>query len=586
MSRTSRLVEIDKILGSAPTTAPALNDVTRSAYEDVRKQILASQRNEAEATRKCKKALRLIDSGRSADGVRLAVSALDDDPECVHALVVASAGLDYLGLLPPALTFMQEALRIAPENPLIPAVLADIAKRNGDLDNAEKLARIATSVDPLNWRTAATLALILRDQMRFDEAIEILRTHILTFPTEPILWNALAAVMIEYGDADNAATFAHEALRLSPGHTEAYHNLGVALIDEGEFEEAYSCFVKASSGRGMANHRANSGLSLAHALLGSGRIAEGWPAYDIRVQPGVGLIEFATAAPRWAGEDLAGKRLLLIGEQGLGDEIMFLSAATDAQRALGPDGRMAIACERRLVDLFARSFGAEAMQHFTVKGNGRPLRSVPGVDWSSFDVWAPVGDLARYFRPSIDDFSKTVPFLKPDETRAAQFKDQRKAFGDGLVVGIAWRSLLMNFQRKRFFADIDDWAPVLRTPGVTFVSLQPGDTEQEEERIAQQFGVRLRKFEDLDVRADLDRIAAASTALDLVIAPMNASSNLAAGVGAPVWFTAGHKDWSMLGADAVPWYPWSRLFLAPRRGAWSELYARVAGDLAALVQDR
>jgi len=208
------------------------------------------------------------------------------------------------------------------------------------------------------------------------------------------------------------------------------------------------------------------------------------------------------------------------------------------------------------------------------------------VDWSSFDVWAPVGDLARYFRPTIDDFSKTVPFLKPDETRAAQFKDQRKAFGDGLVVGIAWRSLLMNFQRKRFFADIDDWAPVLRTPGVTFVSLQPGDTEQEEERIAQQFGVRLRKFEDLDVRADLDGIAAASTALDLVIAPMNASSNLAAGVGAPVWFTAGHKDWSMLGADAVPWYPWSRLFLAPRRGAWSELYARVAGDLAALVQDR
>jgi tetratricopeptide (TPR) repeat protein len=271
MSRTSRLVEIDKILGSAPAMAPALNDVTRSAYEDVRKQILASERNEAQAARKCKKALRLIDSGRSADGVRLAVSALDDDPECVHALVVASAGLDYLGLLPPALTFMQEALRIAPDNPLIPAVLADIAKRNGDLENAEKLARITTAIDPLNWRNAATLALILRDQMRFDEAIEILRTHILTFPTEPVLWNALAAVMIEYGDADNAATFAKEALRLSPGNSEAYHNLGVSLIDEGEFEEAYACFVKVAGTRGMANHRANSGLSLAHALLGSRR---------------------------------------------------------------------------------------------------------------------------------------------------------------------------------------------------------------------------------------------------------------------------------------------------------------------------
>lgn len=586
MGRTSRLVEIDKILGSAPENAPALDDVTRSAYEDVRKQVFESQRNEAQAARKCKKALKLIDSGRSADGVRLAVSALDDDPECVHALVVASAGLDYLGLLPPALTFMQEALRIAPDNPLIPAVLADIAKRNGDLENAEKLARIATSIDPLNWRNAATLAFILRDQLRFDEAIEILRAHILTFPTEPVLWNALAAVMIEYGDAANAATFAREALRLRPGHTEAYHNLGVALIDEGEFEDAYECFQKASLGRGMVALRANAGLSLAHSLLGAGRIAEGWPAYEIRVQPGVGLIEYTTDAPRWMGEDLAGKRLLVIGEQGLGDEIMFLSAAPDALRAIGPDGRMTIACEPRLTGLMARSFGVEARAHFTTKQNGRPLRSVPDLDWSTIDVWAPMGDLARYFRPSIEDFAKTAPFLKPDEYRAAQFLEQRKSFGEGLVVGIAWRSMLMNFQRRRFFADIEDWGPVLRTPGVTFVSLQPGETEEEEERIAARFGVQLRKFDDLDVRADLDGIAAASTALDLVIAPMNASSNLAAGVGVPVWFTAGHKDWSMLGANAVPWYPWSRLFLAPRRGAWPELYEEVGAELAALAAGR
>ena len=586
MSRKSRLMDIEPILGAAPHSAPALNEVTRSAYDDVRKQIMSESRDEAQAARKTKKALRLVDSGRAADGVRMAVSALDDDPECLPAYMVAGAGLDQLGLLLPALTFMEEALRIAPTNPLIPTVLADIAKRNGDLEAAEKLARIASQVDPLKWRTAATLALIVRDKARFDEAIEILRSQIMMFPTEPLLWNALSAVMVDFGDTDNAKIFAHEALRLNPNHLEAFHNLGVALIDEGEFAEAYECFMKAVNVRAGLSQKSNSGISRAHALLGCGRLSEGWPAYDIRIGEGVGLIEFQTGKPRWDGTSLAGKRLLGIGEQGLGDEIMFLSAAAETLEALGPDGELAIACEPRLVGLVERSFGVKAYPHLTFKGRGRPARAVPGVDWEDYDLWAPLGDMSRYLRPTIDTFQRNKPFLKADPERAAGFQSQRAAWGDDLVVGIAWRSLLMSFQRQRYFADIEDWAPVLTTPGVTFVSLQPGDTAAEEERLAARFGVNLKRFEDLDVFADLDGIAAAATALDLVIAPMNASSNLAAGVGANVWFTAGHKDWSMLGVEAIPWYPWTKLFLAQRRGDWTELYQRVGASLGEFAAAR
>lgn len=587
MSRKSRLAEITPIVdGARGGVAPALDEVSRRAYEEVRSSILATERNEAAAGRKVRKALRLIDSGKAADGVKLAVSAMDDDPACVPAYMVAGAGLDQLGLLLPALTVMEEALRIAPTNPLIPSVLADIAKRNGDLRSAEQLIRLASQIDPLNWRNAASLALILRDQANFDEAIDLLRGQLMIYPEEPILWNALAAVLVDFGDVDNAKIFAREAIRLRPNNMEAVHNLGVALLDEGDFEAAYECFVRSADVKAALSQRANGGLSLAHTLLGLGRLAEGWPAYDVRVQQGVGLIDFITEKPRWAGEDLTGKRLLLIGEQGLGDEIMFLSVTPEARAAVGEDGAIGIACETRLVDLFARSFDAEVKPHGTGRHKGRTVRGLLGMDWSKYDLWAPMGDLARYFRPTIEAFAETRPFLKPDPARVAEFKAQRAALAPGLAVGIAWRSLLMTAQRQRFFADIEDWAPVLTTPGVTFFSLQPGDIAEEEARLAARLGVTLQKFEGLDVRADLDGIAAASAALDLVIAPMNASSNLAAGIGKPVWFTAGHKDWSMLGTGSIPWYPWTRLFLPPRQAAWGELYGRVGAELAAFAAAR
>lgn len=586
MSRKSRLAEFTPLVDGARGVAPALDEVSRRAYEDVRSAIFAQERDEAAAGRKVKKALRLIDSGKAADGVKLAVSAMDDDPACVPAYMVAGAGLDQLGLLLPALTLMEEALRIAPTNPLIPSVLADIAKRNGDLESAEQLIRLASQIDPLNWRNAASLALILRDKAKYDEAIDLLRGQIMVYPEEALLWNALAAVLVDYGDVDNAKIFAREAIRLRPNNLEAVHNLGVALLDEGDFEAAYECFIRSAAVKAGLSQRANGGLSLAHTLLGLGRLSEGWPAYEVRVQPGVGLLDFLTEKPRWAGEDLAGKRLLLIGEQGLGDEIMFMAILPEAQAAAGQGGGLGVACEARLVDLFARSFDVEVRAHGTGRHNGRTVRGVPNLDWSNYDLWAPMGDLARYFRPTHDAFAATRPFLKPDPERVAAFKAQRDAVAPGVAVGIAWRSLLMTAQRQRYFADIEEWAPVLTSPGVTFFSLQPGDIAEEEARIAARFGVTLQKFEGLDVRTDLDGIAAAAAALDLVIAPMNASSNLAAGIGMPVWFTAGHKDWSMLGTDTIPWYPWTRLFLAPRQSAWRDLYTRVGDELAAFAAAR
>jgi hypothetical protein len=78
-------------------------------------------------------------------------------------------------------------------------------------------------------------------------------------------------------------------------------------------------------------------------LIGMGRLAEGFKEYEIRHAPEfrARLLHY-TKAPIWRGEDLAGKRILIVGEQGLGDELMFANILPDIARAVGDEGKLQI----------------------------------------------------------------------------------------------------------------------------------------------------------------------------------------------------------------------------------------------------
>jgi hypothetical protein len=93
----------------------------------------------------------------------------------------------------------------------------------------------------------------------------------------------------------------------------------------------------------------------------------------------------------------------------------------------------------------------------------------------------------------------------------------------------------------------------------------------------------LQVFDDLDLKDDLEGVAALCAALDLVIGPPNATSNIAAACGAPVWMVQHAQAWPMLGTQAMPWYPSVRVFAGARIGHWKELYAEIATALRARI---
>jgi hypothetical protein len=228
---------------------------------------------------------------------------------------------------------------------------------------------------------------------------------------------------------------------------------------------------------------------------------------------------------------------------------------------------------------------AQVVSEVSIKRAGKAQRGVKDFDdWDALDFWTPFGSLMRHFRKALSDFPQTQGFLKPDAARVLDFK--RQLPGDQLNVGIAWKSLVMTPKRSRYFAAFEEWAPVLTTPGVNFFTLQPGDAAEDIAMAKSRFGADIRALDGLDVKEDLDGIGAAGAALDLVIAPMNASSNMAAACGGNVWFWHHYGAWAMLGTPDTPFYAGSRTFCARKSGDWSEIFVPIGADLRAMVANR
>ena len=170
--------------------------------------------------------------------------------------------------------------------------------------------------------------------------------------------------------------------------------------------------------------------------------------------------------------------------------------------------------------------------------------------------------------------------MAADPARIAYWEDvlDREAPA-GAKVGILWKSLVSNGARHRFFAPFADWEPVLKTPGVTFVNLQYGVSDEEVAHAAAAWGVNLWTPPGIDLKDDLEEVSALTCALDLVLAPANATSNIAAACGALVWFVSTPKAWPRLGQARHPFYPRTRAFVLERYGHWRPLLAAVADAL-------
>jgi tetratricopeptide (TPR) repeat protein len=528
--------------------------------------------------------------GDVARTAKLSLEATEADETNAPAFHVLGMALEKMGHLHKALVTYERAHQLNPSDPELLINLGLTAWNLKMREGAESMFRHYINAKPDSPLGYNNLGSIQGDMGRATLAIETLQNAIYRMPNEAMLWNSLATILAENGRAEESLLFYQEAIRLEPQFSRPWHNLGYAYSHLGQLEKALDAYDRALELVLDPNERIETLHSRSICLIGMGRLEEGWQEYEIRNSPRFRAYLHQVGNMRlWNGEPLQGKRLLVTGEQGLGDEFMFANILPDLQRAVGKTGKLQIAVDPRLVPLFQRSYpdaevGTYDDRKTLQQSGGKELRLIQwAVKDGKPDYHTPMGSALRFLRTDISQFPHEA-LLKAAPLRVAQYRKDLEAIGPGPYIGICWRSMKMDVKRKKYYSALDIWGPILKTPGVTFVNVQYGDCAEELRVASEMHGVQIHVFDDLDLKDDIDGAAALSTALDLVISAPTAAAATAGAVGTETWFLTAGRTWPQLGTSEFPWYAKTRVLSPDLFGNWEALMPKVADALSAFAR--
>jgi tetratricopeptide (TPR) repeat protein len=467
------------------------------------------------------------------------------------------------GKLDEAVVSFRAVVALSPNTALAHYNLALALQNQQQYAEAEAGYRRALQLDPKYAHAHNNLAIVLAEQGRPAEAEASYRKAVECAPDYADAHFNLADLLVKQNRLDEAEDFCRRGLKRSTDPVDAHYKLGIALAAQNKLGEAAACYRKVIE---LESDHADAHVGLATMLLLSGNFAAGWPEYEWRLKH-PDMPKTALSQPRWQGEPLEGRTILLGAEQGAGDTIQFVRYA-DVVKQRG--GTVVAECAANLERLLATCTGVDSV---VAAGRPRP----------HFDVYAPLPSLPGILGASLETIPAQVPYLFPDEAAVAPWRDELKA-ETALNIGIAWQGNPRQKRDEYRSIPLAKFAPIARAPGVRLYSLQFGTGREQIAAVARDL-----PLQDLGDRlGDFHHTAALMRHLDLVITCDSAPAHLAGALGLPVWLALTYSpDWRWLldRADS-PWYPTMRLFRQPRPGDWEGTFREIEEALAALVESR
>jgi tetratricopeptide (TPR) repeat protein len=472
-------------------------------------------------------------------------------------------------------------------------VLLHTLRRHAD---AVAAYRHATSVQPDYAEAWCNLGVALQDERRFEEALEAYRRAITLRPDFAMAHCNLGVALKELGRLDDSVAAYHRAIACQPDYDFAFANLAAVLLDQAKPEEAAIACRRALTIRPemrMAHFNLGTALkslgrlddaagafraaivrdadfaeahfTLGQTLLAQGDFAAGWPEYEWRWRlkdyAWLANIHGAFAQPRWAGERLNGRTILIYAEQGLGDAIQYVRYVP---RVVAAGGRVILAIHPPLRRLFADIAGVT-------------LVSLDTVPLPPFDVHCPLLSLPLIFGTTLETVPADIPYLRAAPADVARWRG--RIGGDGLRAGVVWAGNPTQTGDRFRSPRLASMRPLFDVPGVTFVALQVGAGRED-------LATHPLPPNVLDLGpeiADLVDTAAIMAGLDVVITSCTAPLHLAGALGLPTWAmipASPHFAW-LVGRSDSPWYPSLTLYRQDSFGTdWSGVVAQIARDLS------
>jgi tetratricopeptide (TPR) repeat protein len=436
----------------------------------------------------------------------------------------------------------------------------------------------AIAIQPDCTKAYCNRGVILKDMRQFDAALACYDQAIAIEPEYAEACTNRGVVLKELGRFEAALASHNQAIAIKPDCAEAYSNRGVLLYELTQVDAALASYnqaiaIKADYARAYENR--------AYAFLLSGDLGNGWSDYEWRSKhdDGSSCVQIGHfAEPLWLGkESIAGKTILLHGEQGLGDRIQFCRYAK-LVAAMG--ATVILEAEGQLKDLFTR---VDGVSRVVERGGALP----------HLDYQCPLLSLPLAFKTTLSTIPADVPYLKSSPEKIRYWGE---LLGDRtkLRVGLVWSGgfrpdqpelASVNGRRNIPLAKLAS----LNHADIEFFSLQKGQPAESELAglIAGNwdgpplvdFTGQLRDFSDT---------AALIEHLDLVISVDTSTAHLAGALGKPVWILNRFDTcwrWLLDRTDS-PWYPTLSLYRQQTVGDWDGVVERVRDDLVQLLDTR
>lgn len=371
----------------------------------------------------------------------------------------------------------------------------------------------------------------------------LLAQAIKLYPDHVQAWTNLAVSMLRLGRDEGALAAFDEALKLGDD-PEIHVNLSGYWVNRGRPEKVVEHAAKALAAL-PDNPQAHNHMAL--GLLELGRFDEAWPHYAHRWElPERVKDKRPFTCPKWAGERVG--LLAIHGEQGLGDEIMFMGCLEEVERRVD---RVVIECAKRLVPIFSTAFGEDCYPDHAsmLEGVGREP-----------DAYVAMADL-----PSIVGMPSGKPYMSRWGV-AAPVRNR---------VGLTWRGGIDRTHKRPRSMPAALLKPLLEVPGVEFVSAQYGEWDHEAEAIG---------LKTVGLGRDLDKAHALIASCDLVVTVTQTAVHQAGAMGVPCWVMVPTEcSWQFSPAfgDRMRWYDSVRLFRQQEGEGWEPVVARVKAALEA-----
>ena len=339
-------------------------------------------------------------------------------------------------------------------------------------------------------------------------------------------WNNYGNVMRECGQPARAVPFLQHAIVLEPQNVTAHFNLAVSYLIQGNY-------------------------------------AQGWPLYEVRwnYEHLAGQLP-KHAQPRWTGQDLKDKTILVEGEQGHGDNIQFVRFLWNLHVA---GAKIKLKVTDGLIPLL---------------GNSSIIERVTGYldDVGEFDYWTPIMSIPGILGITLENLPKPVNYLNVDMNKQQEWL-QVLGPKTRMRVGFCWSGRRDAWLNRHKGMPFEDMLELIRTNSqYEWVNLQIDATPEEEAALVAAgvtaYPGSIKSFVDT---------AALIMAMDVVIGVDTAVSHLSGALGRPTWIMLNWfgTDWRwLLNRDDSPWYSTARLFRQPSMGDWASVRKKVSQYLS------